>query len=95
MSIDCTDYELTYSWSLEMRENHGKKAFRSKEASFRRAWHTQTFDCQITENLCWAPSEVTVIGEEHHGNVEGAGNTYSSVSGESAHFCLNQNACEK
>jgi hypothetical protein len=42
--------------------------------------------------MSWAPSETTCRNEEHHENVEGAGNIDSSESGDSVHLSLNQYA---
>jgi hypothetical protein len=51
--------------------------------------------CRITGHLSRASSEVTCLNEEHHENVEEAGNIDSSAGGDSAHLSLNQNVCRK
>lgn len=57
--------------------------------SFRRI--NQYLRCQITAHLSWAPSEVGSRNDEHHENVEGAGNINSSASCESVYLSLSQN----
>jgi hypothetical protein len=84
-------------WTIQAK--HGKKACvceescGSKKASFKRTKHT--LNCHVTGHLSWAPSDVTCRNEEHHENMEEAGKTDSSTSGDSAHLSLNHYVCTK
>jgi hypothetical protein len=51
--------------------------------------------CQVSLHLSRVPFQVTYRNEEHHENVEGAGNMDSSATGDSAHLSLNQNVCRE
>jgi hypothetical protein len=71
-----------------MQTTHGKKAFGSKQASFKRT--ETTLICQTTGHLSWTPSEITCRNEEQHENVEGTGNICFSSSSDSNHLSQNQ-----